>query len=119
MSHDIAGQYVYCNPPWSLEPQSVEHIRTYHAKSPRNTKAVIVLIIQNWPQFNAAASGLRFMRQVHTNTPEFTKPSPLGKKHPVVKFSWPIHYSVIDTETFVKMSPTIVKSVASSFNVER
>ena len=52
MSHDVAGQSVYCNPHWSLAVQCVEHIRTCHAKSPLNTKAFIVL--PNWPQFNAA-----------------------------------------------------------------
>jgi hypothetical protein len=39
----IAGQYVYCNPPWSFAVQCVEHIRTCHAKSSMNTKDVIVL----------------------------------------------------------------------------
>ena len=44
------------NPPWSLAIQCVEHIRTCHAKSPMNTKVVIVLL--DWPQFNAATTGL-------------------------------------------------------------
>ena len=43
LSHDIAGQSVNCNRPWSLAVQCVEHIRTSHAKSLMNTKAVIVL----------------------------------------------------------------------------
>ncbi len=50
LSHDIAGQSMYCNPPWSLTVQCVEHIRTCHAKSPLNTKALIVL--PNWPNFH-------------------------------------------------------------------
>ena len=74
LSHDIAGQSVYCNPPWSLAVQCVEHIRTCHSKSPLNTKALIVL--PNWPQFNAATTGLRLLRQVPIDTPVFTKPSP-------------------------------------------
>ncbi len=28
LTHDIAGQFVYCNPPWSLAVQCVEHICT-------------------------------------------------------------------------------------------
>ena len=48
LSRDIMGQFVYCNPPWSLAVQCVDHIRTCHSKSPMNTKAVIVL--PNWPQ---------------------------------------------------------------------
>ena len=117
LSHDIVGQFVYCNPPWSLPLQCVEHICTCHDKSPMNTKAVIVL--PDWPQVNATAIGLRLLRQVPTNTPVFTKPSPLGKRHIAVKFPWPINYRVIDKDTFVKVSSTPVKSVASSLNVER
>ena len=43
LSNDMAGQFVYCRPPWSLAVQCVEHIRTCHDKSPMNTKVVIVL----------------------------------------------------------------------------
>ena len=46
-----------------------------------------------------------------------TKPSLLGKKHSVVKVPWPINYWVIDKDTFVKVSPTLVKSVASPLNL--
>ena len=87
LSHDIAGQSVYCNPPWSLAVQCVEHIRNCHAKSPLNTKALIVL--PNWPQFNATTTGLRSLRQVPINTPVFTKPSPLGKDILLLKFLGP------------------------------
>jgi hypothetical protein len=51
-----------------------------------NTKAVIIL--PNWPQFNAATIGLILLSQVPIDTPVFTKPSPLGiKRHIVVKVS--------------------------------
>ncbi len=53
-SHDIAGQSVYCNPPWSLAVQCVDHIRTCHSKSPMNTKAAVVL--PNWPQFKSVTT---------------------------------------------------------------
>jgi hypothetical protein len=117
LSHDIAGQSVYCNPPWSLAVQCVEHIRTCHAKSPLNTKALIVL--PNWPQFNAATSELRLLRQVPINTLVFTKPSPLGKRHTVVKVPWPIKYWVIDKDTSVKASPPSVTSVDLSIPVNK
>ena len=39
LSRDIAGQFVYCKPPWCLATQCVEHKRTCHASSPMNTKA--------------------------------------------------------------------------------
>ena len=68
-----------CNPSWFLAVQCVEHIHTCHANSPLNTNALIVL--PNWPQFNAAITGLRLLRQAPIDTPVFTKPSPLGKRH--------------------------------------
>jgi len=55
-----------------------------------NTKAVIIR--PNWPQFNAATIGLRLLRQVPIDTLVLTKPSPLGKRHTVVKVPWPINY---------------------------
>ena len=112
LTRDIVGQSVYCNPPWSSAVHCVEHIRTCHAKSPLNTKALIVL--PNLPQFNAATTGLTLLRQVPIDTPVFTQPSPLGKRHTFVKVPWPIHYRVIDKDTPMKVSPPHVKSVDSS-----
>jgi hypothetical protein len=112
----IAGQYVYCNPPWSLAVQCIEHIRTCHAKAPMNTKVVIVLL--DWQQFNAATTGLKLLRRIQTDIPMFTKPSPLGKRHTLVKVPWPINYWVIDKGTYVKVSPTLVKSVALSCDID-
>jgi hypothetical protein len=74
-----------------------------------NTKALIDL--PNWPQFNAVTTGLRLLRQVHIDTPVFTKPSLLGKRHIVVQIPWPINYWVIDKDTSVKAYPPHVKSV--------
>ena len=80
------------------------------------TKALIVL--PNWPQFNAATTGLRLLRQVPIDTPVFTKPSPLGKRHVVVKVPWPINYWVIDKDTSAKASPPHVKSVDLSLTMD-
>ncbi len=114
LCHDIAGQSVYGNPPWTLAVQCAEQIRTCHVKSPMNTKVVIVLL--DWPRFNAVTTVLTLLRQVSTDTPVFTKPSPLGKRHIVVKVPWPINYWGIDKDTFVKVSPTPMKGVASLLN---
>ncbi len=100
---------MYCNPPWSLAIQCVEHIRTCHSKSPMNTKVVIVL--PNWPQFNSVTTGLRLSHQVPIDTLVFTKPSPLGKRHTIVKIPWPINYWVIDKDTPAKVSSIPVTSV--------
>jgi hypothetical protein len=91
LTHDIAEQYVYCNPPWSLAVQSVEHIRTCHAKSPLNTKYVVILL-PDWPRLNATTNGLRLLRQDLANISSFTKTSPLGERHTVVKVPWPLNY---------------------------
>jgi hypothetical protein len=45
LSHDIAGQSMYYNPPWSLAVQCVEAIRNCHGKSPMNTKAVVIVLL--------------------------------------------------------------------------
>jgi len=42
----------------------------------------------------------------------FTKPSYSGKRHTLVKVPWPLNYWVIDKDTYVKVPPTLVKSVA-------
>ena len=45
------------------------------------------------------------------------KPSPLGKRHIVVKVLWLIYFWVIDKDTTVKVSPPHVTSVSSSLNM--
>ena len=47
----------------------------------------------------------------------FTKPSTLGKRHTFVKVPWPVNNWVIDKDTYVKVSPTPMKSLALSSNV--
>jgi len=54
------------------------------------------------------------LRQVPIDTSVFTKPSPLGKRHTIVKVPWPINYWVIDKDTCVKMPLPPVNSVNSS-----
>ncbi len=49
LDHDVSGQSVYCNPPWSLAIQCVEHLRACHSRSPLDTRAIIVL--PDWPMF--------------------------------------------------------------------
>jgi len=88
---------VHCYPPWSLAVQCAEHFRTCHAKSPMNTKVVIVLL--DLAQFKATTGGLRLLRQVYMDILVFTKQPPLGKRHTIVKVPWPISYWVIDKNT--------------------
>jgi hypothetical protein len=57
------------------------------------------------------------LRQLPIDTPIFTKPSPLKKRHTVVKVPWPINYWVIEKDTYVKASPPHVKSVDLALNM--
>jgi hypothetical protein len=115
LSHEVVGQFVFCNPPWSLAVQCVEHSGKCHAKSPSNTKAVIVL--PEWPQFKSVTTGLKLLEQIPIDTLVFTKPSPFGKRHNLVKVPWPINYWVIDKDTPVKVAFTHVQSVSSLVDV--
>jgi len=49
--------------------------------------------------------------------PFFTKPSPLGIIHNLVKVPWQINYWVIDKDTPVKVSSTHVQSVSSPIDI--
>ena len=46
LDHDVSGQLVYCNPPWSLAIHCVEHLRACHSRSPLDTRAVIGLCLE-------------------------------------------------------------------------
>jgi hypothetical protein len=81
-----------------------------------NTKSFIAL--PDWPQFNAATTGLKLLRQIQTNTHVFAKPSPLGKRNTLVKVPWTLNSLVTDRDTSVKMSPTRVKSMASTCDID-
>jgi hypothetical protein len=90
LSHEVVGQSVFCNPPWSLAVQCVEHLHKCETNYPSNTKAVIVL--PEWPQFKSVTTGLKLPEQILIDTLIFTKPSPLGIRHNLVKAPWPINY---------------------------
>ncbi len=44
LDHDVSSQSAYCNPPWSLAIEYVEHLRACHSNSRLDTRAVIVLL---------------------------------------------------------------------------
>ena len=90
LSREVVRQSVFCNPPWSLVVQCVGHLRKCHAKSATNTKAIIVL--PEWPQFKSVTTVLKLSEQIPIGNPVFTKPSPLGIRHQLVKVPWPINY---------------------------
>ena len=106
----MVGKSVFCSLPWSLVVQCVVHLRKFHAKSPTNTKAIIVL--PEWPQFKNVTTCLKLLEQIPIDTPVYTKPSPLGIRHNLVKVPWPINYWVIDKNTLVRVPSTPVQSVS-------
>jgi hypothetical protein len=58
LDHDVSGLSVYCNPPWLLAIQCVEHLRAAcHSRSPLTTRAVIVL--PDWPMLKAITKELK------------------------------------------------------------
>ena len=57
LTHDVAGQFVYCNPPWFLTVQLVKHIRNGHAKSLMNTKVVMY-----------GSSGMATIQSIHNSS---------------------------------------------------
>jgi len=104
LSHDVVGQFVFSNPPWSLAVEFLEHLRKCHANSPTNNKAVIGLL--EWHQLKFVTTRLKLLEQIPNDTPVFTKPYPLGIRHNLVKVPWPINYWVIDKDTHVKVAST-------------
>ena len=106
-----------CNPHWSLVVQCVEHLRMCHAKSPTNTKAAIVL--RECRQFKYVTTCLKLLEHIRIDTPVFTKLSPLGNIHTLVKVPWRIHYWVIDKDTPIKMSSTPVQSLIFSTSIHK
>jgi hypothetical protein len=62
LDHDVSGQSIYCNPPWSLAIKCVENLRACPSKSPLDTKVVIVL--PYWPKFKAVTKELRLIKQL-------------------------------------------------------
>ena len=57
------------------------------------------------------------LEQIPIDTPIFTKPTPLGKEHTLVKVPWTINYWVIDKDTPMKVSSTSVQSVNSPIDI--
>ena len=80
--------------------QRVEHLRTCHAKSPMNAKALFVL--PEWPYVKSIRDVLQLLRHIPIVR------LLLGKEKYLSQISLPIIYWVIDTDNYVKMSSTPV-----------
>jgi hypothetical protein len=104
LDHDVSGQSIYCNPPWSLAIKCVEHLRSCHSKSPLDTKAVIVL--PDWPKFKAVTKELKLIKQLPKGEMVFMRTTPSGNYDPpdLIASTWVINFWLIDANTPV-LSP--------------
>jgi hypothetical protein len=62
-------------------------------------------------------TGLKLLEQIPIDIPIYSKPSPLGIRHYLVKVPWPINYWVIDKDTHVKVLSTLVQSLSSPIDI--
>jgi hypothetical protein len=62
LDHNVSGQSVYFNPPWSIAIQCVEYLRACHSRSPLETRSVVAL--PDWPKFKAIAKELKLIKQL-------------------------------------------------------
>jgi hypothetical protein len=92
LDYDVSGQSVYCNPPWSLAIQCVEHLRACNSRSPLDTRAVIVL--PDWPMFQAITKELKLIKQLPKGERVFMRTSPTGTYVPsdLLLSIWPINF---------------------------
>ncbi len=80
LDHDVSGQSIYCNPPWSLAIKCVEHLRACHSKSPLDTKAAIVLL--DWPKFKALTKELKSIKHLSKWEKVFMRTTPTSTYDP-------------------------------------
>ena len=53
---------MYCNPPWSLDVNCLENLRTCRVEPPKNTKAVFVF--PEWPKFKCDIIVIKLSRRI-------------------------------------------------------
>jgi hypothetical protein len=99
MDHNVSGQSVYCNPPWSIAIQCVEHLRVSHYRSPLETRAVVVL--PDWPKFKAITKELKLIKQLPKVEMVIMMTSPTCTYDPrdIIPFICPNHFWLIDANT--------------------
>ena len=112
LDHDVPGQSICCNPPWSLAIKCVEHLRACHSKSRLDTKAFIFL--PDWPKFKAITKEFKLIKQLPQGEKVFMRTSPRGTYEPsdIITSAWVINYWLIDANTRV-VSPLMNTSVSN------
>ena len=74
LDHDVSGQSIYCNPPWSLAIKCVVHLRACRSESPLDPKAVNIL--PDWPKFKAVTKEMKLINQLPKGEKVFTRTTP-------------------------------------------
>ena len=73
LDHNVSGQSVYCNPPWSIAIQCVEHLRACHSRSPLDTRTFVIL--PDRPKFKTIINKLKLIKRLHKGEKVFMRTS--------------------------------------------
>ena len=97
--HDVTGQLVYYNSPWSLAKQCVKHLRACHSRSPLETRAVVVL--PDWPKFKTLTKELKLIKQLPKGEKVVMRTSPSGNYVPsdLLPSIWLVNFWLIVANT--------------------
>jgi len=92
LDHDVSGQSIHCNPPWSRAIKCVEDLRACRSKSPLDTKAVIIL--PDSPKFKVITKELKLIKQLPKGEKVFmrTTPTDTYELPDVITSPWVINY---------------------------
>jgi hypothetical protein len=106
LDHDVLGQSIYCNSPWSLAIKCVEHLRACHSKSTLDTNAVIIL--PYWPKFKAVTKELKLVKRLSKGENVFMRTTPTCTYEPpdIITPAWVINYWLIYANTYI-LSPLL------------
>ena len=96
LNHDVSGQTIFMNPPWSKAKLFMDHVRQCHASDPKNTKALLVL--PKWAAFNDITKDLTLYEEKPARQQLFTRsPESDGTaREPVTPAPWPLCYWLLD-----------------------
>ena len=92
MDRDVSVQSIYCNPPWSLAIECVEHLHACHLKLPLNTRAAIVP--PGWPKLKTITKDLKSIKQLPKGEKVLTiiTPTDTSDPHDLIPFPSVIDY---------------------------
>lgn len=89
----LAGQKVYCNPPWSMAAQFLCHYFQEKVKDPYNTSAVFVLPAWRGADFTRYTKGMMLVKQYAKGTPGlfWAKKAGSDERAPMPGIPWAVN----------------------------